>query len=107
MHVFFYQVFNEINSRDMEKINVITGMFDSWVFMLVMVCTVTFQIIIVELLGTFASTVPLSANLWLASILMGAVSLPVGAVLKYIPVISSAHQQHDGYEPLPRGPDMA
>ncbi|KAK1427763.1 hypothetical protein QVD17_16457 [Tagetes erecta] len=103
----FCQVFNEINSRDMEKVNVITGMFDSWVFMLVMVCTVTFQIIIVELLGTFASTVPLSANLWLASVLMGSVSLPVGAVLKYIPVISSTHQQHDGYEPLPRGPDMA
>ncbi|KAF5822314.1 putative calcium-transporting ATPase [Helianthus annuus] len=74
----FCQVFNEINSRDMEKINVAKGMFDSWVFMIVMVCTVTFQVIIVELLGTFASTVPLSGSLWLASILMGAVSLPVG-----------------------------
>ncbi|XP_076887913.1 putative calcium-transporting ATPase 11, plasma membrane-type isoform X1 [Bidens hawaiensis] len=102
----FCQVFNEINSRDMEKINVINGMFDSWVFMIVMVCTVTFQIIIVELLGTFASTVPLSGNLWLASILMGAVSLPVGVVLKYIPVESST-LSHDGYEPLPRGPDLA
>ncbi|KAJ0611812.1 putative P-type Ca(2+) transporter [Helianthus annuus] len=71
----FCQVFNEINSRDMEKINVAKGMFDSWVFMIVMVCTVTFQVIIVELLGTFASTVPLSGSLWLASILMGAVSL--------------------------------
>ncbi|KAM0052180.1 putative P-type Ca(2+) transporter [Helianthus debilis subsp. tardiflorus] len=103
----FCQVFNEINSRDMEKINVAKGMFDSWVFMIVMVCTVTFQIIIVELLGTFASTVPLSGSLWLASILMGAVSLPVGAILKHIPVESSAHHGHDGYEPLPRGPDLA
>ncbi|XP_021980339.1 calcium-transporting ATPase 4, plasma membrane-type isoform X2 [Helianthus annuus] len=103
----FCQVFNEINSRDMEKINVAKGMFDSWVFMIVMVCTVTFQVIIVELLGTFASTVPLSGSLWLASILMGAVSLPVGAILKYIPVESSAHHGHDGYEPLPRGPDLA
>ncbi|XP_076941593.1 putative calcium-transporting ATPase 11, plasma membrane-type [Bidens hawaiensis] len=102
----FCQVFNEINSRDMEKINVIKGMFDSWVFMIVMVCTVTFQIIIVELLGTFASTIPLSGNLWLASILMGAVSLPVGVVLKYIPVESST-PSHDGYEPLPRGPELA
>ncbi|KAD5802873.1 hypothetical protein E3N88_14233 [Mikania micrantha] len=107
----FCQVFNEINSRDMEKINVIEGIFDSWVFMLVMVCTVTFQIIIVELLGTFASTVPLSWPLWFASVLMGAVSLPVGAILKCISVESSKHhgavKQHDGYEPLPRGPDMA
>ncbi|KAK9058073.1 hypothetical protein SSX86_022913 [Deinandra increscens subsp. villosa] len=102
----FCQVFNEINSRDMEKINVVNGMFDSWVFMLVMVCTVTFQIIIVELLGTFASTVPLSGSLWLFSVLMGAVSLPFGAFLKCIPIESSS-THHDGYEPLPRGPDMA
>ncbi|KAI3827019.1 hypothetical protein L1987_01080 [Smallanthus sonchifolius] len=104
----FCQVFNEINSRDMEKINVVKGIFDSWVFMLVMVSTVTFQIIIVELLGTFASTVPLCGSLWAASVLMGAVSLPVGAILKCFPVESSAAvKQHDGYEPLPRGPDMA
>ncbi|KAL4562010.1 hypothetical protein LXL04_034198 [Taraxacum kok-saghyz] len=107
----FCQVFNEVNSRDMEKINVLRGIFDSWVFMLVMICTVTFQIIIVELLGTFASTVPLSWDLWIASVLLGSVSLPVGALLKCIPVDSSTSQgagkQHDGYEPLPRGPDMA
>lgn len=106
----FCQVFNEINSRDMEKINVLRGMFDSWVFMLVMICTVTFQIIIVELLGTFASTVPLSWDLWFASVLLGSLSMPVGAILKCIPVDSSTShgiKQHDGYEPLARGPDMA
>ncbi|KAL8109624.1 calcium-transporting ATPase 4, plasma membrane-type-like isoform X1 [Apium graveolens] len=103
----FCQVFNEINSRDMEKINVFRGMFDSWVFMLVMVSTVAFQIIIVEYLGTFADTVPLSKELWLASIMMGAVSLPFGAVLKLIPVSPDEHPQHDGYEQLPSGPDLA
>ncbi|KAL8098298.1 calcium-transporting ATPase 4, plasma membrane-type-like [Apium graveolens] len=104
----FFQVFNEINSRDMEKINIFRGMFDSWVFMIVMVSTVTFQIIIVEFLGTFAETVPLSKDLWIASILMGAVSLPIGALLKLISVSSDKHpQQHDGYEQLPSGPDLA
>lgn len=107
----FYQVFNEINSRDMEKINVFRGMFDSWVFMIVMISTVTFQIIIVEILGTFADTVPLTKKLWLASVLMGAVSLPFGALLKLIPVLPDKHSasaKHcDGYEQLPSGPDLA
>ncbi|KAA8515612.1 hypothetical protein F0562_018777 [Nyssa sinensis] len=107
----FCQVFNEINSREMEKINVFRGMFKSWVFMIVMVSTVCFQIIIVEFLGNFADTVPLSWELWLASILIGAVSLLIAIVLKCIPVGSSNHtstvKHHDGYEPLPNGPDLA
>ncbi|KAL7194459.1 hypothetical protein ACSBR1_034808 [Camellia fascicularis] len=51
----FCQVFNEINSRDIEKINVFRGMFKSWVFIAIMVSTVTFQVIIVEFLGSFAA----------------------------------------------------
>ncbi|XP_021295324.1 calcium-transporting ATPase 4, plasma membrane-type-like isoform X3 [Herrania umbratica] len=107
----FCQVFNEINSRDMEKINVIRGIFDSWLFIMVMVSTVAFQSIIVELLGTFANTVPLSWDLWLVSILLGAGSLIVAVILKCIPVEKSKEvpttTNHDGYEPLPNGPDMA
>uniref|UniRef100_A0A5B6YIT4 Calcium-transporting ATPase n=1 Tax=Davidia involucrata TaxID=16924 RepID=A0A5B6YIT4_DAVIN len=107
----FCQVFNEINSRDMEKINVFRGMFSSWVFMIVMVSTISFQVIIVEFLGTFAGTVPLSWKLWLGSVLIGAVSLLVSLVLKCIPVELSKHtatvKHCDGYEPLPNGPDLA
>ncbi|KAK2974119.1 hypothetical protein RJ640_025468 [Escallonia rubra] len=107
----FCQVFNEINSRDMEKINIFCGMFSSWIFMIVMVSTVTFQVVIVELLGNFADTVPLSWELWLASVSIGAVSLLVGVVLKCIPVAPDKNaatiKHHDGYESIPSGPDMA
>ncbi|KAL5546366.1 hypothetical protein UlMin_006053 [Ulmus minor] len=103
----FCQVFNEINSRDMEKINIFRGMFSSWIFLAVMVCTVVFQVIIIEFLGTFASTVPLSWELWLLSILIGSVSLIVAVVLKCIPVETKPKQQHDGYEELASGPDQA
>ncbi|KAK6945264.1 Cation-transporting P-type ATPase, C-terminal [Dillenia turbinata] len=101
------KVFNEINSRDIDKINVFRGMSDSWIFLGVMVSTVVFQFIIVEYLGTFASTVPLSWQLWLISVLLGSISLPVGAVLKCIPVERSRPEHYDGYEQLPSGPDMA
>lgn len=102
----FCQVFNEINSRDMEKINVFRGMFGNWVFLGIIIATVVFQVIIVEFLGTFASTVPLSWQLWLLSILIGAVSLPIAVVLKFIPVEGET-KHHDGYERLPGGPDLA
>ncbi|KAF8395799.1 hypothetical protein HHK36_019753 [Tetracentron sinense] len=108
----FCQVFNEINSRDIEKINVFRGMFDSWAFVGVMVSTVTFQVIIVEFLGTFASTVPLSWQLWLLSIVIGFVSMPLAVVIKCIPVEQTmkptATAKHkDGYEALPSGPELA
>ncbi|GFY98198.1 autoinhibited Ca2+-ATPase 11 [Actinidia rufa] len=80
------KVFNWINSRGIEKINVFQGMFSSWIFIAVMVSTVAFQVIIVQFLGTFASTVPLSWQFWLLSILIGAVSMPISVVLKCIPV---------------------
>ncbi|RDX73084.1 Calcium-transporting ATPase 4, plasma membrane-type, partial [Mucuna pruriens] len=100
-------VFNEINSRDMEKINVFQGMLSSWVFVMVMGTTICFQAIIVEYLGAFAQTVPLSGELWLASVMIGALSLVVAVVLKCIPVSSLTTHHHDGYHQLPNGPDLA
>lgn len=93
----------------MEKINVFKGIFGSWVFIGVMASTVGFQIIIVEFLGTFAETVGLSWRLWVISIIIGAVSLSIAMGLKCIPVSNSktACHFHDGYEPLPTGPDLA
>ncbi|PRQ44817.1 putative calcium-transporting ATPase [Rosa chinensis] len=101
----FCQVFNQINSRDIEKINIFRGMFDSWVFLGVMVCTVGFQIVLVEFLGAFASTVPLSWQLWLLCIILGLISMPVAVVVKCIPVESKV-KTPDGYEAIPDGPGL-
>ncbi|KAM4091843.1 hypothetical protein ACJW30_09G166700 [Castanea mollissima] len=92
----FCQVFNNINSREIEKINIFRGMFDSWIFLGVMVGTVAFQVIMVEFLGDFAGTVPLSWQLWLLSVLLGSVSLLVAVILKCIPVERCA-KHHDVY----------
>ncbi|GER25844.1 calcium ATPase [Striga asiatica] len=104
----FCQVFNEINSRDMEKINIFRGLLGNWVFIGIILSTVVFQVIIVEFLGTFASTVPLSWQLWLYSVVVGAVSMPIAVVLKCIPVGTSSGgaKQHDGYDLLPNGPEQ-
>ncbi|KAI5056341.1 hypothetical protein GOP47_0028159 [Adiantum capillus-veneris] len=52
----FLQVFNEINSRDMEKLNVFSSICTNKVFVSVLLFTVAFQVIIVEFLGNFADT---------------------------------------------------
>ncbi|KAK3119696.1 hypothetical protein QOZ80_9AG0673910 [Eleusine coracana subsp. coracana] len=102
----FCQVFNEINSREMQKINVFHGMFSNWIFLGIIAVTVAFQVVIIEFLGTFASTVPLDSQLWLVSIGLGSISLIVGAILKCIPVESGGTSASpNGYAPLPSGPD--
>lgn len=103
------QVFNEINSREMEKINVFRGIFSSWMFIGIISVTVVFQVIIVEFLGTFASTVPLNWQLWVLCIVIGAMSMPLAVIIKFVPVKNSAlkRQHHDGYDLLPTGSDLA
>ncbi|KAH7287477.1 hypothetical protein KP509_32G057900 [Ceratopteris richardii] len=107
----FLQVFNEINSRDMEKLNVFSTMFTNKVFVLVMLFTVVFQVIIVEFLGMFADTVPLSLIHWVINILIGFVSIFVAFIIKFIPVPSKPfteflpwnkrNEEGTEYSPLP------
>ncbi|KAJ4839366.1 ATF/CREB activator [Turnera subulata] len=67
----FCQVFNEVSSREMEKINVLKGILKNYVFVAVLTCTVIFQIIIVEFLGAFANTSPLTWKQWFFSVFLG------------------------------------
>ncbi|RID51037.1 hypothetical protein BRARA_H01727 [Brassica rapa] len=82
----FCQVFNEISSREMEEIDVFKGILNNYVFVVVIGATVFFQIIIIEFLGTFASTTPLTLVQWIFSIFIGFLGMPIAAGLKTIPV---------------------
>ncbi|KAF5792227.1 putative P-type Ca(2+) transporter [Helianthus annuus] len=82
----FCQVFNEISSREMEKIDVLKGMLKNYVFLGVLTCTVIFQITIIEYLGTFANTSPLTLPQWFASVTIGFLGMPIAAAVKMIPV---------------------
>lgn len=80
------QVFNEISSREMDKINVLQGILENNVFVSVISATVVFQIIIVEFLGTFANTYPLTLGQWFSSIIIGFLGMPIAAGVKLIMV---------------------
>jgi Ca2+-transporting ATPase len=102
----FCQVFNEVNSREMEKLNIFRDIIGNWVFIGVITATVVFQVVIIEFLGTFASTVPLSWQHWLVSVGIGSISLIIAVILKCIPVKSGdASASPNGYKQLASGPD--
>lgn len=82
----FCQLFNEISSREMEKINVFEGILNNYVFVAVLTSTLIFQIIIIEFLGTFANTTPLTLTQWFVSVLFGFLGMPIAAALKLIPI---------------------
>ncbi|RZC67470.1 hypothetical protein C5167_011154 [Papaver somniferum] len=66
----FCQCLNEIRSWEMEKIGVLKGKSENYVFVVVLGCTVVFQIIIIEFLGT-ANTSPLTFTQWFFSVFIG------------------------------------
>ncbi|EFJ37088.1 hypothetical protein SELMODRAFT_266601 [Selaginella moellendorffii] len=109
----FCQVFNELNARDMEKLNVFKHTFNNITFLLVILFTVVFQTILVEFLGKLADTTPLNAKQWGISVLLGAIGVPLAMLGKLIPVPAesscfSSHssdndeEDNDGYQPLPQ-----
>jgi P-type Ca2+ transporter type 2C len=84
----------------MEKVNVFQGILDNYVFVAVISSTVIFQFIIVQFLGEFANTIPLSYSQWFACIFLGFLSMPIAALVKLIPVSSS--KKHSTPKSQPR-----
>ncbi|RVW83719.1 Calcium-transporting ATPase 9, plasma membrane-type [Vitis vinifera] len=80
------QIFNEFNARKPDEINVFTGVTKNYLFMGIIGITFALQIIIIEFLGKFTSTVKLSWKLWMVSLAIGLVSWPLAIIGKLIPV---------------------
>ena len=82
----FCQVFNEFNARQIgNKWNVFSGVFKNTMFMGVIVVTILLQVFIVELAYTFTKTSPITMDHWLASLGLGAVTVPLGIIMRFLP----------------------
>ncbi|XP_030544971.1 calcium-transporting ATPase 10, plasma membrane-type [Rhodamnia argentea] len=80
------QIFNEFNARKPDELNVFKGITRNRLFMGIVGLTLILQVIIVEFLGTFTSTVKLNWKQWLISIIIALISWPLAIVGKLIPV---------------------
>lgn len=70
----------------MEGINVFKGLQDNSIFMGILAGTISFQFILVQFLGDFANTTPLTQLQWIVSVLFGLLGMPIAAAIKLIPV---------------------
>jgi hypothetical protein len=82
----FCQIFNEINARNIgNEMNVFRGLVANPIFMAIIIFTVIAQYGLVEYGGGFVRTVHLDPSHWYKCILLGALSLPVGGLMRLIP----------------------
>ncbi|KAK7336792.1 hypothetical protein VNO77_17340 [Canavalia gladiata] len=80
------QVFNEFNSRSMEKLNVFKDIHKNHLFLGIVGITLVLQVVMVELLRKFADTERLTWEQWGVCIGIAALSWPIACLIKLIPV---------------------
>ncbi|RID77881.1 hypothetical protein BRARA_A00753 [Brassica rapa] len=88
------QIFNEFNARKPDEINIFKGVLRNHLFVGIICVTVVLQVVIVEFLGTFASTIKLDWEMWLVSIGIGSISWPLAVIGKCIPVPETPVSQY-------------
>ncbi|XP_023537316.1 calcium-transporting ATPase 10, plasma membrane-type-like [Cucurbita pepo subsp. pepo] len=80
------QVFNEFNARKPDEKNIFKGVNKNYLFIGIIGITLVLQVIIIEFLGKFTSTVRLNWKYWIISIIIGVISWPLALLGKFIPV---------------------
>jgi len=83
----FCQIFNEFNAREIgDRFQPFALLPQSPAFLGVIIFTVLAQWLIVEYGGDFTQTYPLSIQEWQVTALLGAASIPVGFIMRQIPI---------------------
>jgi magnesium-transporting ATPase (P-type) len=83
----FCQIFNEYSSRILnDDLNMFHEITKNYTFLVVSIITFGMQILLVSVGGRFVQTTPLTIDQWLVTIALGAITIPVGVLMRFIPV---------------------
>jgi magnesium-transporting ATPase (P-type) len=83
----FCTFFNEYTMKNLfDEWNFIPSVLSNPVFLMVSAFTFGCQIFLIEMGGEFLKTSPLTLSQWGVTIALGAIGLPVGVLMRYIPV---------------------
>jgi magnesium-transporting ATPase (P-type) len=81
------QIFNEYTVRSIgDDPNCFKDVHKNSIFFMVTIFTIGCQIFLIEVGGDFLKTSPLTLHQWLITIGLGALGLPVGVLMRFIPV---------------------
>lgn len=76
-----------MNARSIgDSPDMITGVGSNYMFQAVIFFTVISQLLIVQYGGDFTKTAPLSTEQWIRTITLASVTLPLGIIMRFIPV---------------------
>ncbi|KAF2121398.1 hypothetical protein BDV96DRAFT_594599 [Lophiotrema nucula] len=80
------QIFNSLNNRRLDnRFNVFEGLFHNWFFIAIFLIMIGGQTMIVFVGGRAFSIEKINGAQWAYSIVLGALSLPVGAIIRLVP----------------------
>ncbi|KAJ0408386.1 hypothetical protein P43SY_003112 [Pythium insidiosum] len=86
----FSQLFNEFNSRRTDNDwRVFSGVITNTLFLSIIVITIVVQVLLAEFGGNFTKTSGITVRQWLMCFGYGALSLPVGILMRFIPIEES------------------
>jgi Cation transporting ATPase, C-terminus len=84
----YQQFFNEYTARKiLNEWNAFDDLLGNYTFLLVSFFTLGLQIFLVEVGGDFVRTSSLNLIQWLVTIALGAIGIPVGILMRFIPVV--------------------
>lgn len=84
----YQQFFNEYTARKiLNEWNAFDDLLGNYTFLLVSFFTLGLQIFLVEVGGDFVRTSSLNLVQWLVTIALGAIGIPVGIMMRFIPVV--------------------
>ncbi|OQE32521.1 hypothetical protein PENFLA_c001G00924 [Penicillium flavigenum] len=82
------QIFNMYNNRQIERsFNLIEGILHNWLFIAVTCVMTGAQILIMFVGGRAFSITKLTGDQWAYSVILGAISIPIGFLLQAIPTV--------------------
>jgi len=82
----FCQIFNEFTAHSIgDEWNFAKNMHFNGIFAAVIIITLGCQILLINFGGEFVKTAPLTLNQWLITIALGAIGIPIGMAMRFIP----------------------